>query len=533
MTCSNNVIEYSIGDTINTPVHFHTDMENGSTMRFVIAVDDTSSPIIDKVFNMNSDGSFTIELTLAERSILKLGKYIYKAIVNGIDGSIRTRQSGYFIVTWFAAHNNVINLSMGYKPLVFDNIPTEGSSNPVTSDGICAALSKKADATAVKNIVIEKDEDWKQLDTPIPFIGQVACPMGCIDTAINNNGNFQSERNNYEWSLTESFFVYSYIDEDLTDDDSYMVVQQIFDIYGLCWSRWILINKFNGEVTSRQMQHRFSMNDFSTKSQTDKKISNAVTALKLQSVPRTTVSGYPITIREHLTNEKLISCTIHGADGGVGDLQEDGSYKISLSVFGKNIFNPDVLSVISGGTYGYLKITDEDTDMVMSLRIKDSSVELPPGASIMFTYRGYDARMEDGGSATYSVPLLSNGMQRAEYILNYINGIRLRYFSFYPNSKAMINAIKARFDIQIEYGKVATDIEIYTPPAEIPIYVDSPLLSGEKAKITDVVIPYSQSNTIWVNTKVEPSKIEVEYYQDINKVITELKNAILAQGGNV
>ena len=171
--------------------------------------------------------------------------------------------------------------------------------------------------------------------------------------------------------------------------------------------------------------------------------------------------------------------------------------------------------------------------MVMILRIKDPTVELPLGTAIMLTYRGYDAKFEDGGSTTYSAALWLNDIHKADYVLNYINGVRLKYFSFYPNSKATIDAIKVKFDIQIEHGTVATEIEPYTSPIDTPIYIDKPLLAGENVKITDVTIPDSDSITISASASISPPKIDVEYYQDINKVITELKNAILAQGGNV
>ena len=42
----------------------------------------------------------------------------------------------------------------------------------------------------------------------------------------------------------------------------------------------------------------------------------------------------------------------------------------------------------------------------------------------------------------------------------------------------------------------------------------------------------SDVNNIICGTTIAPSKIDIEYYQDINKVITNLTNAILAQGGN-
>ena len=133
----NNIIEYSIGDTLKSAIKFVTNLENDSIMRFVISNNDTSYPIIDKTFLMDNNGIFTVELTPSERKKLTLGQYVYKIIINGVDGSIKTRQSGYFRVIWGAAEDNVLNVSTGYQTkLTFDSVPTKGSTNPVTSDGI-------------------------------------------------------------------------------------------------------------------------------------------------------------------------------------------------------------------------------------------------------------------------------------------------------------------------------------------------------------------------------------------------------------
>ena len=80
-------------------------------------------------------------------------------------------------------------------------------------------------------------------------------------------------------------------------------------------------------------------------------------------------------------------------------------------------------------------------------------------------------------------------------------------------------------------------------------YIDTPLGVGDyidfvrgirvnadgsetDAEITGMLTALdSEVNYIWCDNS--PAKIEVGYYQDINKVIEELKNAILAQGANV
>ena len=55
----------------------------------------------------------------------------------------------------------------------------------------------------------------------------------------------------------------------------------------------------------------------------------------------------------------------------------------------------------------------------------------------------------------------------------------------------------------------------------------------EDITVPDLTIPYSEETDFNIGTSTPPSSMDVTYYQDINKVITELKNAILAQGGNV
>ena len=62
-----------------------------------------------------------------------------------------------------------------------------------------------------------------------------------------------------------------------------------------------------------------------------------------------------------------------------------------------------------------------------------------------------------------------------------------------------------------------------------------PLATPTTEPITapDFDVPISEVMNVSSGTVIPPSSMDVTYYQDINKVITELKNAILAQGGNV
>ncbi len=57
--------------------------------------------------------------------------------------------------------------------------------------------------------------------------------------------------------------------------------------------------------------------------------------------------------------------------------------------------------------------------------------------------------------------------------------------------------------------------------------------SEEPITVPELSAPNSAGMNVSSGTTISPSSIDLTYYQDINKVITNLTNAILAQGGNV
>lgn len=62
-----------------------------------------------------------------------------------------------------------------------------------------------------------------------------------------------------------------------------------------------------------------------------------------------------------------------------------------------------------------------------------------------------------------------------------------------------------------------------------------PLVTSTEEPITvpELTAPNSDVMNVSSETATQPSQIDLTYYQDINKVLTNLTNAILAQGGNV
>ena len=113
-----------------------------------------------------------------------------------------------------------------------------------------------------------------------------------------------------------------------------------------------------------------------------------------------------------------------------------------------------------------------------------------------------------------------------------------------------LNSSKVKFsNIMLEEGGSETDYERYAEPQTAVIELTAPLGKTEhvvnasgttfknsvlsKASTAEIPLVASGTNTIEVGTATAPGKIEVEYYKDINKIVNNLTNAILAQGGNV
>ena len=103
--------------------------------------------------------------------------------------------------------------------------------------------------------------------------------------------------------------------------------------------------------------------------------------------------------------------------------------------------------------------------------------------------------------------------------------------------------------IQFEIGEAATEYEDYTENT-VTAVLDTALTAGEYIDIvnkkryngdtvTDITVNGSLKTTDSAKNHIScgiteaPSKIELSYWQDINKVISETTNAILAQGGNI
>lgn len=97
---NNSRIEYTKGDTFELSVSANTTIDAGSQLRFIIAESELADPVIDNTYNLNSSGDFTLYFSENNKNALLIGDYIYKMILQTIDGKIITQLSGDFVVKW-------------------------------------------------------------------------------------------------------------------------------------------------------------------------------------------------------------------------------------------------------------------------------------------------------------------------------------------------------------------------------------------------------------------------------------------------
>lgn len=229
----------------------------------------------------------------------------------------------------------------------------------------------------------------------------------------------------------------------------------------------------------------------------------------------------------------------------MGDYK-NGKYEIPFTLKGKNLV-PTELMYFENGTKTYRGITytlNSDGSVTANgtatgeAWFQIANLTLPAGTYFL------SGTPSGGGSQSYFMQwgqrdngngkLITLTEKKTNYLYLYVcTGYTVNNLTFYP---------------MIEYGSAPSE---YAPPysetvtarLDAPLspgmYIDIPSKKLVKADnstsaitIDDISIPEEESVFLECNTTVEPAMLEAEYYQDINKVIGELKSAILAQGGN-
>ena len=474
-----------------------------------------------------------------------------------------------------AINNLNSTLDKKQNKLTFDFEPTANSTNPVTSGGVKSALDGKADKYVGNGgFVGGQGASIDETGAPGIAIGLDASVIGpgiaMGVTSIVDNGSGVAIGMD---TMTKNGIAIGLNAKTVDSNNNNVGIDAIQLGTGTN------SNKFSMQVYDYQLL----ADDAETKSATDgskylkdvgklsslatsvkDNIVNAVNSLvaahndlKLKSVPHKDVSGYPVTFADHLADEEFIKCNVYGSTKGIGNLDStDGKYKIPVTLTGKNVL-----------PYPYKDPSKTGNGISFTVN-GDGSVSLTGTATGKATY--YFTRSLRLKSGTYTLSeTMKNQSSNVSIILDtYAGGKFLNSYSASAKKTTVITlsqdatvsiyayvptgVVCENYPVkpQLEISTTETEYEPYTTNG-VTAALDTALGEGEYIDIinkkrygtdgstTDITVSGSlktidsAKNHISCGTTETPSKIELSYWQDINKVLSETTNAILAQGGDV
>ena len=359
-------------------------------------------------------------------------------------------------------------------------------------------------------------------------------------------------------------------------DDNFVVTEHGFDIQSYKITNYVtpyeLTQGLKGKV-DKVTGKGLSTNDFTTALKN--KLNNDYTkteidekkADKIKAIPHTTVSGNLITITDALADEQPLEMRVYG--DGIGDLN-DGKYEIPVKITGKNMFDISKVNSFVARDYTTSKATYSSiSDGIVTSKIgfygtrviwKDTKIKIPAGT---YTLSADCIADKDTGDKHVNIGVWKFTTEKAI-------GDRIIELSAYKQWERLsteitldeesevaifIQGVGAAGDytnlqikiknVQLEKGNTVTEYEPYQEHTATTI-LDTPLSGSEYIDFaakkrngeTEITVNgdttlFDGTNNITCQTAIAPSKMEMSYYQDINRVIDELKNAILSQGGNV
>ena len=204
----------------------------------------------------------------------------------------------------------------------------------------------------------------------------------------------------------------------------------------------------------------------------------------------------------------------------VGDLDStSGKYIVPVTIEGKNIL-PIVSSFSVTGTA-----------LNMRVNFLPGTYTLSWSSSVWGGEKGPAIQFQKNNIKVFS--LATNGGNQTITLTVPETGINIYANDGFSSSMNITSTIK---ELQLEKGTIATEYEEWVPSSSINISLDTPLNLGEYVDVinkkringdieTEVTVTGelktvdSKENTIVCGSTVSPSKFEIEYYQDINKVL--------------
>lgn len=122
-----------------------------------------------------------------------------------------------------------------------------------------------------------------------------------------------------------------------------------------------------------------------------------------------------------------------------------------IQVGGRNLLPTSYDYYNVSGLYGYIKVSDDNTQKVIKITDNDKTVDMS-GVFFGFTKNGYDA--SGGFRWEHSAGKLIRNFDNDVSLKNY------NFFSFFPKDKATLDKIFKRYKIKLEKGTIATDYTV-------------------------------------------------------------------------
>lgn len=273
--------------------------------------------------------------------------------------------------------------------------------------------------------------------------------------------------------------------------------------------------------------------------------------LKTKSIQHNSVTGYPITITDQLPDEKFIKCNIYGNTDGVGD-SASGKYKIPVAIRGLNLFNfgSDSSSWYVNSSAVSTTVIDVDNRTIKGNQGSGSSNHAINSNKIYVT-NGKQYTVSCNNTYTTSKMLvqlydkngavLTTGLSYGTYntyYKSYVGVTTTNEYTFTINNSNVDYILVGVVFCSGTEGTASTYSNIQCRLSSTPVVtLNTPLTAGEYIDIvnkkryngdtvTDITISNdlktldSEENTIFCNTAISPSKIELSYWQNIDRMKT-------------
>ncbi len=225
-------------------------------------------------------------------------------------------------------------------------------------------------------------------------------------------------------------------------------------------------------------------------------------------------------------------------EGNTGEKVKAGKYRLPVYLCGKNLFDPDYyenpenIYGISQGRLCWRLMTKPGQRYIFSvsdnLFLKNANE-----AEMMISLGGLFGKGTDSKwighpkTPAYCLSTVLFDATGNDYICLGGNSAAR------GNPKLFYETL-CKNPILEEAEKTAAKGSGYVPyqGQEQVVYMNSPLNAEMTQAVTGLKIQSGNVNYLFARTELAPYQIELSYYQDINKVVTEMKNAILVNGGS-